>query len=116
MTHSGGKPHAVGYEGQQFEVRVFDEDQGEEIVVGWTDSETKAESWAQSLETRPTWTNGRFIDLKNPAPCGINCTVCEGQDHHWIEDAPENPIPGLEVVLICKHCEIRIPMPDDWGE
>ena len=64
MTHSGGKPHGVGYKDQQYEVRVFDEDEGKEIVVGWADSEASAKRWSKSINTRPGWKDGRYIDLK----------------------------------------------------
>ena len=63
MTHSGGKKHNVGYVRQRFEVRVFDEDSKEEIVVGWSNSESSANSWAASLDVRPGWRDGRVIDL-----------------------------------------------------
>lgn len=33
-------------------------------------------------------------------PCAKHCTICEGQDHHWI---PECDAEG-EPLMVCKHC------------
>lgn len=55
MTHSGGKPHAVGDRGQRYEVSCFDETKNARIVIGWTDDAAGAARWATSVELRPSW-------------------------------------------------------------
>lgn len=36
------------------------------------------------------------------AACAVHCSVCEGQDHHWIPDYEEET---GEARMACKHCE-----------
>lgn len=59
MTHSGGKPHAVGDRGQRYEVTVLDETSGERIVLGWTNNLGAAQQMASAACRRPTWTDGQ---------------------------------------------------------
>lgn len=39
-----------------------------------------------------------------PAICTKHCSVCEGQDHHWMLDCDEETGDPLAV---CKHCPAR---------
>lgn len=41
------------------------------------------------------------------------CAVCEGADHHWLEEYDEK---ADEMFLECKHCPAHRPIPDDWGD
>lgn len=38
--------------------------------------------------------------------CERHCTVCEGQDHHWMLDCDEDT---GEPIMVCKHCEKTVP-------
>lgn len=42
-------------------------------------------------------------------PCVKHCTICEGEDHHWMPD--EDEVTG-EMVMACKHCEAVRPITD----
>ena len=55
MTHSGGKPHAVGDRGQRFEVTFFDPYENKRIVLGWTDDEQVARKMGDSVDLHPSW-------------------------------------------------------------
>lgn len=66
MTHSGGKPHAVGDKGQRYEVSVFDEGKKERIVIGWSNDAAVARSMADSAELRPSWTFAQVRDRSAP--------------------------------------------------
>lgn len=59
MTHSGGKPHAVGDRGQRYEVRYVDGN-GAEKVFGW--SEQYPEGFVRSINLHPTMHSPRVID------------------------------------------------------
>ena len=63
MTHSGGKQHAVGYNGQQFEVSFFDLDQNRRRVLGWTNDSDAAKKMADGVEKHPIWTTPWVTDL-----------------------------------------------------
>lgn len=32
--------------------------------------------------------------------CARHCAVCEGDDHHWIDECDD----GGEPIQVCKHC------------
>lgn len=52
--------------------------------------------------------NQTFLDARKQhseqKECSIVCTVCEGYNHHWLEDFDDNDEP----VWSCKHCSIEI--------
>lgn len=62
MTHSGGKPHAVGDRGQRYEITVYDEELQQRRVLGWADSEEAAYGMARAAEKRPSWSKGEVND------------------------------------------------------
>jgi hypothetical protein len=62
MTHSGGRPHAVGDKGQRYEIRATGYPAGGEHVIGWTDRMDRAESIAASILKAPSCTASRIID------------------------------------------------------
>lgn len=62
MTHSGGKPHAVGDRGQRFEVTVFDEEIGRRRVLGWAETHEAAHSMGRAACQRPSWANYEVND------------------------------------------------------
>ena len=62
MTHSGGKPHTVGDQGQRYEVSVYDEDKGERVVCGWSDDPEIARQMATSFAKRPGWSLEQILD------------------------------------------------------
>lgn len=53
MTHSGGKPHAVGDRGQRYEVTYLDGD--ERKVCGWSDTIAGAERMRDAIDLHPVW-------------------------------------------------------------
>lgn len=62
MTHSGGKPHAVGDRGQRYQVTFFDESANKRKVFGWTNSAEDAANMATTLALRPNWTLAQVWD------------------------------------------------------
>ena len=42
-------------------------------------------------------------------PCARHCVECDGDDHHWLEECPEDGDP----VMVCKHCDAWREMTDD---
>ncbi len=42
-------------------------------------------------------------------PCVRHCIECDGEDHHWMADCPEDGDP----VMVCKHCDAWREMTDD---
>jgi predicted peroxiredoxin len=41
--------------------------------------------------------------------CEKHCVMCEGEDHHWMADCPEDGEP----LMVCKHCPAWREMRDD---
>ena len=33
-------------------------------------------------------------------PCERHCEQCDGEDHHWMPECPDNGDP----LMVCKHC------------
>jgi hypothetical protein len=42
--------------------------------------------------------------------CRVHCSVCEGQDHHWMPDCDED---NGQPYMACKHCDARREYQDD---
>lgn len=52
---------------------------------------------------------GKSLALK---PCTVGpCTVCEGEDHHWLPECDD-----LGPFYVCKHCPAWREMSDDDEE
>jgi hypothetical protein len=64
MTHSGGKPHAVGDRGQQYEITFFDPDTNERLVLGWTDDIVAAQGMSNGIEQHPSWCYPQIRDRR----------------------------------------------------
>jgi hypothetical protein len=63
MTHSGGKPHAVGDKGQRYEVRATGViKEGEEHVIGWSDKLETAVSLRDGILLHPCATSAKIFD------------------------------------------------------
>lgn len=62
MTHSGGKPHAVGDRGQRFEVTYYDPYDHKRRVFGWSETERGAKVMADSIEKNPSWSHPQIRD------------------------------------------------------
>lgn len=62
MTHSGGKPHAVGDNGQRYEVRATGWPLAGESVIAWTNDKASADARAASILKAPSCTASRVID------------------------------------------------------
>jgi hypothetical protein len=54
MTHSGGKPHAVGDRGQRYEVSYYDPYSNTRKTFGWSDTIEGAQAFARSIELHPS--------------------------------------------------------------
>lgn len=50
-----------------------------------------------------------------PTICPRPCNICEGLDHHWLPDCPDDEDGGEPIpVMACKHCdEVREYTDDD---
>jgi hypothetical protein len=66
MTHSGGKPHAVGDKAQRYEVTAFDTNKNERIVIGWTNDPETARNMADGAILRPSWAFPQVRDRSAP--------------------------------------------------
>lgn len=53
----------------------------------------------------------RRLGIEN-AVCARHCSVCEGMDHHWMDDFDDTGEP----ILACKHCDTVKPYPEDDGD
>lgn len=62
MTHSGGKPHAVGDKGQKYEVTYYDPISNCRKTFGWSDTEGGAQAMADSIEVHPSWQYPQIMD------------------------------------------------------
>jgi len=62
MTHSGGKPHAVGDRGQRYEITIYDEELQQRVVLGWSEDELGAHRMGQAAITRPSWRDYKVRD------------------------------------------------------
>lgn len=71
MTHSGGKPHAVGDRGQQYEVTYRDSD-GRRHVMGWCSTLEGARSFANSIRLHPSMDSPHIRDRWICPACGAN--------------------------------------------
>lgn len=70
MTHSGGKPHAVGDRGQRYEVSFFDPATNERRVLGWTDDAEAARGMADGVDAHPSWDFPCVTD-RQASPSGV---------------------------------------------
>lgn len=69
MTHSGGKPHAVGDRQQRFEVTFFDPDKGLRRPIGWANTIEGANALCGSVRAHPVWRKPLIRDrLTHPDP------------------------------------------------
>lgn len=62
MTHSGGKPHAVGDRGQRYEITVHDEELKERRTLGWAETEYAAHQMGLAAVKRPSWRDYKVND------------------------------------------------------
>ena len=66
MTHSGGKPHAVGDRGQPYEVTFFDPNTNARRVLGWCETAEGAQDLARAIEAHPSWQFPQIRDRRVP--------------------------------------------------
>jgi hypothetical protein len=62
VTHSGGKPHAVGDRGQRYQVTYFDEAANKRKVCGWSDTAEGARSFVDGIIQHPGWSFAQIWD------------------------------------------------------
>lgn len=62
MTHSGGKPHAVGDRCKRFEVSYFDPDANCRKKFGWAATAEGAQDMAKSIELHPSMQFPQILD------------------------------------------------------
>lgn len=75
MTHSGGKPHAVGDKGQQYEIRATGYPKDEECVIGWTTDLDQAKAMATSILLAPSCKSASVLDRFNLNTVLFECEV-----------------------------------------
>lgn len=83
MTHSGGKPHQVGYKGQQYEVSIYDDDAKARRVFGWSNDPAKASEMALAAELRPSW---NFAWVTN-----LHTDISHTKTGPWVGERPLPP-------------------------
>lgn len=64
MTHSGGKPHAVGDRGQRYEVTY--QDGNDRHVMGWAECLDGAEIMVKAINLHPVWHHPIIRDRASP--------------------------------------------------
>lgn len=69
MTHSGGKPHAVGDRGQRYEVSYFDPIANVRKVFGWSDDTRGARAMSAAIDAHPSWDYPQLWD-RSADPAG----------------------------------------------
>jgi len=62
MTHSGGKPHAVGDRGQRYEIRATGWPKEGKSVIGWWSKLDGADEMMASLLKAPSCTSVEIFD------------------------------------------------------
>ena len=62
MTHSGGKPHAVGDRGQRYEVSYVDLNDAERKVFGWCETMEGAKAYCDSIDLHPSMSMAEIED------------------------------------------------------
>jgi hypothetical protein len=62
MTHSGGRLHNIGDQGQWFEVTYFDPVANVRKVFGWSDSVEGAQAMSKAIELHPSMEYGQLWD------------------------------------------------------
>jgi hypothetical protein len=75
MTHSGGKPHAVGDRGQRYEVSFYDPEAGKRRVMGWSNTLDGARSFMDAIDAHPVWTDPRVRDREADEDVGSSGQV-----------------------------------------
>lgn len=67
MTHSGGKPHAVGDRGQRYVVmfKGMTGDEDKEATFGWSDTLEGCAAMVGSINAHPAWHSPRVLDRHN---------------------------------------------------
>lgn len=61
MTHSGGKPHAVGDRGQRYKVTFIDGN-NQRATLGWSESATGALGFIEGVKAHPVWSKPQVYD------------------------------------------------------
>ena len=91
MTHSGGKPHAVGDRGQRYEVSFFDGEKRQ--VYGWTDDAETARKMGDSIDKHPVWGFPQVRDREADMRLRMELTAAQKRmkdfDKDWCLDAAE---------------------------
>jgi hypothetical protein len=62
MTHSGGKPHAVGDRGQRYEIRCTGYPKDIESVIGWGEKADGAMRMAMGILKAPGARTAKIVD------------------------------------------------------
>lgn len=70
MTINGGKPHAVGYRGQRYEVTFFNPATSQRHVLGWSSTLEGAESMVDGINKHPAWEQPQIVDRHEPPNVG----------------------------------------------
>lgn len=65
MTHSGGKKHKVGDNGQRYEVSYFCSADNKRKVFGWAEVLDGAEVFFKSINLHPTMSCPKVRDRKS---------------------------------------------------
>lgn len=83
MTHSGGKPHAVGDHGQRYEVTYFEPRENKRKVFGWADTPEAAARMASAIEKHPAWEYPQVRDRQAPELAGTSgVSICGATCRH----------------------------------
>jgi hypothetical protein len=100
MTHSGGKPHAVGDRGQRYEITVYDEELQQRRVLGWAESEEAAYGMAQAAEKRPSWSKAEVNErVRRQHPHAVDCRSC-GAKIVWFNTPAGKKMPVDEATTL----------------
>ncbi len=81
------------------------------LNTGWEGGAPKA--FAPEKIVTPLHSDGEPLSMEGAIaanrPCATHCTVCEGEDHHWLDECADEGDP----IQVCKHCNAWRPFGDD---
>mgnify|MGYP007100070872 CR=1 FL=1 len=88
--------------------------QGQRLFAILNDDDSESGYWRDPNSPDAITIDGAPLN-DYPEVCERHCTLCEGNDHHWMPDYDEelDPEGHGEMWMACKHCEARREIGED---
>lgn len=104
MTHSGGKPHAVGDRGQRYEVSFLED--GVRRRMGWTGNLDAALDMVEAVRLHSVCTEPQILDRAEGVLVGLGPVTAAPAVAPWADGPLHRPIPAPKAKLRrCLKCE-----------